>query len=89
MPPAPAQRAHSTIGRTYPPGLQHSGRQSWGAAVHYFSITYPQINFEVQLHESEKDIAAHLDLDCMIFVGEPSESNLLRAKDILWGPAEA
>jgi hypothetical protein len=74
MPPAPAQRAHSTIGRTYPPGLQHSGRQSWGAAVHYFSITYPQINFEVQLHESEKDIAAHLDLFCGRTIGVKSAS---------------
>jgi hypothetical protein len=54
-----------------------------GAAVHYFS----QIKFEVQLHQSEKIIAAHLDFDCMIFVGEPSASNLLRRKmgDVSYG----
>ena len=40
-----------------------------GPAVHYFSITHPQIKFEVQLYQSEKIIAAQLDFDCMIFFG--------------------
>lgn len=83
-----AQRAHSTIGgRIRLVCSTEFGTAVMGAAIHYFSIFHPQINFEVQLYQNEKVIAAHLDFDCMIFVGEPSDSNLLRRKmgDVSYG----
>lgn len=83
-----AQRAHSTIGgRIRLVCSTDFGTAIMGPAVHYFSITHPQIKFEVQLYQSEKIIAAQLDFDCMIFFGEPSESVLLRRKmaDVSYG----
>jgi DNA-binding transcriptional LysR family regulator len=83
-----AQRAHSTLGgRIRLVCSAEFGTAIMGAAVRYFSMAHPQINFEVQMYQSEKLIAAQLDFDCMIFVGEPSESSLGRRKmgDVSYG----
>jgi DNA-binding transcriptional LysR family regulator len=52
-----AQRAHTTIGgRIRLVRGTEFGTAIMGAAVHYFSFLHPQIDFEVQLHQSEKKL---------------------------------
>lgn len=83
-----AQRAHSTIsGRIKIVGSTEFGTTIIGQAVGFFSITNPQIDFEVQLYPSDKLIATQLEFDCMIAFGESNNSSLLRRKvgDISYG----
>lgn len=83
-----AQRAHSTVsGRIRAVCSTEFGTAIIGAAVNYFSANNPQINFEVQMYPSDKIITAQLDFDCLIIVGEPPDSSLLRRKigDVSYG----
>src|SRR5690606_23440502 len=58
-----------------------------GAAAQYFAVHNPQIDFDLQLYPNDKIIAGHFDFDCMIFVGDPPDSSLLRRKmgDVSFG----
>lgn len=83
-----AQRAHSTIsGRIKIVCSTEFGTAIIGQAVGFFSVTNPQIDFEVQMYPSDKLIATQLDFDCMLAFGEPTNSSLLRRKvgDISYG----
>ncbi|MEO5757801.1 MAG: LysR family transcriptional regulator [Mesorhizobium sp.] len=76
-----AQRAHSTIsGRIRIASSAEFGTTMIGAAAHYFSRAHPEIDFDLQMYPNDKIIAGQIDFDCMIFVGEPPDSSLLRRK---------
>jgi DNA-binding transcriptional LysR family regulator len=76
-----AQRAHSTIsGRIRIVASSAFGTSIIGAAANYFAVKNPQIDFDLQLYPNDKIIAGQFDFDCMIFVGEPPTSGLLRRK---------
>ncbi|MBX3584866.1 MAG: LysR family transcriptional regulator [Rhizobiaceae bacterium] len=83
-----AQRAHSTIsGRIRIVASSAFGTSLIGAAAHYFAIHNPQIDFDLQMYPNDKIIAGQFDFDCMIFVGDPPTSSLLRRKmgDVSFG----
>lgn len=76
-----AQRAHSTIsGRIRIVASSAFGTSLIGAAAHYFAVHNPQIDFDLQMYPNDKIIAGQFDFDCMIFVGDPPTSSLLRRK---------
>jgi DNA-binding transcriptional LysR family regulator len=76
-----AQRAHSTIsGRIRIVASSAFGTSLIGAAAHYFAVHNPHIDFDLQMYPNDKIIAGQLDFDCMIFVGDPPTSSLLRRK---------
>lgn len=83
-----AQRAHSSIsGRIRIVASSAFGTSLIGAAAQYFAVHNPQIDFDLQLYPNDKIIAGHFDFDCMIFVGDPPDSSLLRRKmgDVSFG----
>lgn len=83
-----AQRAHSTIsGRIRIVASSAFGTSLIGAAAQYFAVHNPQIDFDLQMYPNDKIIAGQLDFDCMIFVGDPPASSLLRRKmgDVSFG----
>ncbi len=76
-----AQRAHSTIsGRIRIVASSAFGTSLIGAAAQYFASHNPQIDFDLQMYPNDKIIAGQLDFDCMIFVGDPPTSSLMRRK---------
>ena len=76
-----AQRAHSTIGgRIRVVGSTDFGTSIVGAAAHFFARSNPNIDFDLQMYPIDKIITGQFDFDCMIFVGEPPDSSLLRRK---------
>ena len=76
-----AQRAHSTIsGRVRLIASSEFGTTINGAAAHYFALANPAIDFELQMYSNDRLIGGELNFDCMIFVGEPPDSSLLRRK---------
>src|SRR5690606_32382113 len=58
-----------------------------GAAARYFALQNPQIEFDLQMYPNDKIIAGHIDFDCMIYVGDPPSSSLMRRKmgDVSFG----
>jgi len=83
-----AQRAHSTIsGRIRIVASTAFGTSIIGAAANYFAANNPQIDFDLQMYPNDKIIAGQFDFDCMIFVGDPPTSSLLRRKmgDVSFG----
>lgn len=83
-----AQRAHSTIsGRIRIVASSAFGTSLIGAAAQFFAIQNPQIDFDLQMYPNDKIIAGQFDFDCMIFVGDPPSSSLLRRKmgDVSYG----
>lgn len=83
-----AQRAHSTIsGRIRIVASSAFGTSLIGAAAQYFAAHNPQIDFDLQIYPDDKILAGQLDFDCMIFVGDPPSSSLMRRKmgDISFG----
>ena len=83
-----AQRAHSTIsGRIRIVASTAFGTSIIGAAASYFATSHPHIDFDLQMYPDDKIIAGQFDFDCMIFVGEPPASSLLRRKmgDVSFG----
>jgi len=76
-----AQRAHSTIrGRIRVASSTEFGTLMLGAAALYFSAENPEIDFDLQLYTTDQILAGQIDYDCLIFIGEPSDSSLLRRK---------
>ena len=76
-----AQRAHSTIsGRIRIVASSAFGTSLIGAAAQYFAKHNPHIDFDLQMYPNDKIIAGQFDFDCMIFVGDPPTSSLLRRK---------
>ena len=76
-----AQRAHSTIsGRIRIVASTAFGTSIIGAAANYFAVNNPKIDFDLQMYPNDKIIAGQFDFDCMIFVGEPPTSSMLRRK---------
>jgi DNA-binding transcriptional LysR family regulator len=83
-----AQRAHSTIsGRIRIVASSAFGTSLIGAAAQYFAMHNPQIDFDLQMYPNDKIIAGQFDFDCMIFVGDPPSSSLMRRKmgDVSFG----
>jgi DNA-binding transcriptional LysR family regulator len=83
-----AQRAHSTIsGRIRIVASTAFGTSIIGAAANYFAVNNPKIDFDLQMYPNDKMIAGQFDFDCMIFVGEPPTSSMLRRKmgDVSFG----
>lgn len=83
-----AQRAHSTIsGSIRIVASSAFGTSLIGAAAQYFALHNPQIDFDLQMYPNDKIIAGQFDFDCMIFVGDPPSSSLLRRKmgDVSFG----
>jgi len=83
-----AQRAHSTIsGRIRIVASSAFGTSLIGAAAQYFAAHNPQIDFDLQMYPNDKIIAGQFDFDCMIFVGDPPTSSLMRRKmgDVSFG----
>jgi len=83
-----AQRAHSTLsGRIRIVSSSAFGTSLIGAAANYFAVHNPQIDFDLQMYPNDKIIAGQFDFDCMIFVGDPPSSSLMRRKmgDVSFG----
>ncbi|MBZ7927730.1 LysR family transcriptional regulator [Ensifer adhaerens] len=76
-----AQRAHSTLGgRLRLFASAEFGTTISGAATLAMSLAHPKIEFDIHLFPSERNMVTQNDFDCLIFVGEPPESSLLRRK---------
>lgn len=76
-----AQRAHSTIrGRIRVASSAEFGTLMLGAAALHFSAENPEIDFDLQLYSTDQILTGQIDYDCLIFIGEPSDSSLLRRK---------
>lgn len=83
-----AQRAHSAIsGRIRVVASSAFGTSLIGAAAQFFAMQNPEIDFDLQMYPNDKIIAGEFDFDCMIFVGDPPDSSLLRRKmgDVSFG----
>jgi len=76
-----AQRAHSTIsGKVKIASSSEFGTSIIGAAAFFVATAHPQLDFDLQMYPNEKLIAGQIDFDCMIYVGEPPDSSLMRRK---------
>lgn len=76
-----AQRAHSSIGGTIRVvATSEFGTSVLGAAALYFSSTYQDVDFDLQFVANDKIIAGQVDFDCLIYLGEPPDSPLMRRK---------
>ncbi|KKB86129.1 hypothetical protein VW29_04255 [Devosia limi DSM 17137] len=83
-----AQRAHSDIsGRIRIVASSAFGTSLIGAAAIHYSAKNPKLDFDLQVYPNDKIMAGQFDFDCMIFVGDPPPSNLLRRKmgDVSFG----
>lgn len=76
-----AQRAHSTVsGRVRIASSSEFGTSIIGAAAFFVSNLHPQLDFDLQMYPNEKLIAGQIEFDCMIYVGEPPDSSMMRRK---------
>lgn len=76
-----AQRAHLTMsGRIRIVASSAFGTSLIGGAAHHFATQNPHIDFDLQMYPNDKILAGQFDFDCMIFVGDPPTSSLLRRK---------
>lgn len=75
------KRAHSTIGgRLRIASSAEFGTLMMGAAALSFAAENPEVDFDLQLYSTDQILVGQIDYDCLIHVGEPSDSNLLRRK---------
>ena len=73
-----AQRAHSTVdGKLRIAASGEFGTSIIGAAAYYLAVAHPGIDFELQMYSDDKLIAGQRDFDCMIYVGNPPDSELI------------
>lgn len=76
-----AQRAHSTIsGKVKIASSSEFGTSIIGAAAFFVATAHPQLDFDLQMYPNDKLIAGQIDFDCMIYVGEPPDSSMMRRK---------
>ena len=73
-----AQRAHSTVdGKLRIASSGEFGTSIIGAAAYYIATSHPGIDFELQMYTDDHIIAGQRDFDCMIYVGNPPDSDLI------------
>ncbi|MBZ9813584.1 LysR family transcriptional regulator [Mesorhizobium sp. CA7] len=74
-----AQRAHSSIsGSVRVIASSEFGTAIIGAAAHFLLRDNPNIDVDVKIIPNDKLIVGDFDFDCMIYVGEPPNSALMR-----------
>lgn len=76
-----AQWAHSALGGTIRlAATSEFGTSVIGAASLHFARFYPEIHIDIQLCSVDKIVTGQIEFDCLIFVGEPPDSPLMRRK---------
>lgn len=76
-----AQWAHSAVGGTIRlAATSEFGTSVIGAAALHFSRIHPDVHFDIQLCSADKIVPGQIDFDCLIYVGEPPDSPLMRRK---------
>jgi len=74
-----AQRAHSSIsGSLRVVASSEFGTAILGAASHFYVRENPDIDIDIKIIPNDKLIVGDFDFDCMVFIGEPPNSALLR-----------
>ena len=76
-----AQHAYSNVtGSVKISASAEFGTSIIGAAALYLSREHPGLDFDIQMYHGAKDAIEQSSFDCLVFVGEPPDSSLMRQK---------
>ncbi|MEE7493323.1 LysR family transcriptional regulator [Methylobacterium oryzae] len=76
-----AQWAHSAVGGTIRlAATSEFGTSVIGAASLHFSRIHPDVQIDIQLCSVDKIVTGQVEFDCLLFVGQPPDSPLMRRK---------